>query len=243
MDWKRSDLALTLGVLAAYMAAGGMVRLCIPLVTADDWYRSFLWMSGPRLAGFAALLALDRRLWRRTPFSFSGSAPAAVAGHAALTLGLWGIFLSRSTGAPWDAGQRWLGVAGCLLVGVFEEYLFRGVLLDALRGRIGAQRGALASSLLFTVYHVRPQAIAAWPHIFLTGAVFANLRLRGMGLASLALIHALVDASFFFVGRDSVREYGASYWVFLAGLFVYAAATYAPGTTKHALVDGGSDSG
>lgn len=210
-------------VLGAYMAFGLALNVFLPLRSMDQWFRLFLWGTVLRAAAFGFLL------WKSpVPFRFAGMRPALFLAHAALMLGLWSVLLTQAHGAPWTWGERALALPAVLMVGLFEETLFRGALLGGLAERFGAGRGALASSVLFALFHTRPQALAAWPHIFLTGCVLANLRLKGMGLGQLALIHAGADALFFFHGRESVTEYGPAYWVFLGGLFAYA-ALMAPG--------------
>ncbi|MBI5244759.1 MAG: CPBP family intramembrane metalloprotease [Elusimicrobia bacterium] len=216
---------VALGVLAAYMLLGLGLNLLVPLSSVDQWLRIFLWGTPLRAGVFFLLLWADRRFGGRTPLGFAGMRAPRVLLYGALMLALWSVFLTQARGEPWSWGARALGIPACLFVGLLEEYLFRGVLLDGFLDRYGSQRAALASSILFMIFHTRPQALAAWPHIFLTGAVFANLRLRGMSLGHLALVHAAVDSLFFLHGREGVTRFGPAYWVFLAGLFLYAALT------------------
>lgn len=211
------------GILAACLLGGWIMAFLFPLRSTDQWFAAFVWGSVWRTGGFLLLWWADRSSGSRTALGFSGTPAGRVSLHAAVVLGLWSLLLTRMSGAPWPWSQRLPGLLACLTVGLFEEYLFRGVLLDGFLDRFGGTRAALASSVLFMLYHTRPQAIAAWPHIFLTGAVFAGLRLRGMSLGHLALIHAAADSLFFFHGRQGPSGHGPAYWLFLAGLFVYAA--------------------
>jgi len=55
---------------------------------------------------------------------------------------------------------------GCLLVPVFEEWMFRGLLLDWLRKRLSASRAIAVSAVPFAVMHVYPVAM---PYAFLFG--------------------------------------------------------------------------
>ncbi|HAH08130.1 MAG TPA: hypothetical protein DCM05_16665 [Elusimicrobia bacterium] len=208
------------------MALGLALNIFLPLRSMEQWFRIFLWGTFLRAAAFGFLL------WKSpVPFRFAGMRPAPFLAHAALMLALWSVLLTQARGEPWGWGERALALPAVLMVGLFEETLFRGALLAGLAARFGEGKGALASSVLFTIFHTRPQAVAAWPHIFLTGCVFANLRLRGMSLGQLALIHAGADALFFFHGKESASGYGSAYWVFLGGLFAYAALT-APSTGR-----------
>ncbi|MBI5624383.1 MAG: CPBP family intramembrane metalloprotease [Elusimicrobia bacterium] len=211
-----------LGVLAACLLFGWAAAVAIPLRSTEQWYAAFTWGALWRTAGFAFLLWSDRGPDRAAPFDFGGMPHGRAAAHGALMLGLWSLLLHGAGGGPWTPAERSLGLLACLTVGLFEEQLFRGVLLHGLRGRWGDVRAALGTSLMFMLYHTRPQSFAAWPHILLTGAVFAGLRLRGMSLGHLALIHAAADALFFFHGRQGPSVQGPAYWLFLTGLFLYA---------------------
>lgn len=220
-----------LAVYGAYVLLGVALNRFFPFRDMDQWYRIFLWGTLLRMAALTVLLAAARRDDAML-FGFEGMRWPTVAIHAALMLGLWSLLLTQAHGEPWSSRERILGVSACLVVGVFEETLFRGALLDGLCRMIGPARASLASAAMFMVFHTRPQAVAAWPHIFLTGAVFANLRFRSMSLGYLALIHAAVDSMFFFYGKEPMTGYGLVYYVFVGGLFVYAAATAPTGSPK-----------
>jgi len=194
----------------AYAIAWALIYLLIPLRSADDWYRTCLWMTPTKALAFGGLLYLDRRAGMATAcglFRTHGPRPLP---HGLLLTALWGLLWSLSSGLRWTWTQTLAGAAASLAIGFFEEYAYRGVVMDELQRRWGALPAVLGSSVLFTLSHLRPQAIPSWPHIFLTGAVFANLRLRGMGLGQLALIHAALDTLFFFVGKDMVHELGGA---------------------------------
>ena len=212
-------------VYVVYLAIGLALNRLFPFRDMDQWFRIFLYGTALRLAALAFLLyacgGWDREEWlpRR------GMSVWMTLGGAGAMIALWSLLLTQAHGEPWSWGERALGVGACLIVGAFEEFLFRGVLLAGLVARIGGSRASLASSVLFTIFHTRPQAVAAWPHIFLTGTVFANLRLRGMGLAALAAVHAAVDSMFFFYGKEPMTGYGPVYYAFLGGLFVYSMLT------------------
>jgi len=212
-------------VFVSYLFIGLALNRFFPFRDMDQWFRIFLSGTLLRLTALSILLWSERSCDRPVRLDFQGMSGPKISAHAAAMLGLWSLLLTQAHGEPWGLGERVLGVAACLIVGGFEEMLFRGVLLRDLAERLGMARGALASAFLFTIFHTRPQAVAAWPHIFLTGAVFANLRLRGASLGQLALIHGAVDSMFFFYGKEPMTGYGPIYYLFLAGLFLYAAVT------------------
>jgi hypothetical protein len=84
-------------------------------------------------------------------------------------------------------------VGSSVLVGLWEEILFRGVLLNAIRDWKGTRAAIFGSSFLFTVMHVQAQPLVSWPSLFLAGLVFAALRVQGVGLWWLILGHAVFD--------------------------------------------------
>lgn len=213
-----------LGVLFLYMGVSAAALYWVAPKTPQDSLRLMLVMTPVRLAAIGWFwTAAARRGFSVRP-RFEGGGARAL-GHGAAMLALWGLFLTESAGAPWPWSDRLVGVLICLTVGLFEELAFRGVVLDLLLARFAPRAAALASALAFTAYHCRPQSLPAWPHVFLTGLVFAHLRLRGLGLGWLALIHAAVDAAFFFAKDRGVQDYGPAHTAFLVGLFLYAVVT------------------
>jgi membrane protease YdiL (CAAX protease family) len=103
-------------------------------------------------------------------------------------------------------------VALLALVGVYEEALFRGVLLDTLLGRLGRTRrglmaSALACSLLFGFSHVLPsllvgdvssadtivQAVLKTLQAGMMGMLFCAIVLRSNSLWPSVVVHALCD--------------------------------------------------
>ena len=212
-------------VYGTYLLIGLALNRFFPFRDMDQWFRLFLWGTLLRLTALSILVISERSSPDPARLDFQGASGGRFAWQAAAMLGLWSLLLTQAHGEPWGPVEKALGVSACLVVGGFEELLFRGVLLRDLAGWLGPARASLASAFLFTIFHTRPQAVAAWPHIFLTGAVFANWRLRGASLGHLALLHAAVDAMFFFYGKEPMTGYGPVYYLFLAGLFVFAAAT------------------
>ncbi len=156
-------------------------------------------------AGFAALVALVR-----APASALGLRGASagwmvralVALPVFLVLGqLWGLGLEQAgvsleeqelVGLLRELSGTWAGALALAyaLVGapVFEELLFRGLGLAALRPRLGTAGAALLTALLFGVLHgADPQAV---PPLFALGLGLAWLRLRSGSLLPPLLLHA-----------------------------------------------------
>lgn len=84
-------------------------------------------------------------------------------------------------------------VMSSFVVGFFEEILFRGVLLKSYREAFGPRYAVVQSSLIFMVFHVQAQPYSSFPAIFLAGVLFACLRLEGVSLLWLSLLHSVYD--------------------------------------------------
>lgn len=223
-------------MLLAYVGLSVVALYWVRPLTPQDSLRLMVIMTPVRLAAIGWFWLAARREGFASRVGFEGGLPRAL-GHATLMLGLWALFLTESSGGAWPWPQRLLGIAVCLTVGLFEELAFRGVVLELLLRRLPPRGAALASAVAFTLYHCRPQSLPAWPHVFLTGVVFANLRLRGLGIGWLAVIHGAVDASFFFAGDRGVQDYGPARTAFLTGLFLYAVFTVPPEMKSRAALE------
>ena len=121
--------------------------------------------------------------------------------------------LAAITGLP--SGHTLLFVAiNTLLVGLSEEWMFRGVLFHGLRSRLALWPAVLLTSALFGSVHVLNvfvtgqlfdaaiQALAA----FLSGVVFMALLLRTGSLWVPVLYHALWDFGAFMVSAGSASK-------------------------------------
>ena len=91
---------------------------------------------------------------------------------------------------------------GCVLVPLFEELLFRGLLLDWLRTRLPLTSAAVVSAVLFAVMHAYPIAM---PYAFLFGLAAAWLRLRTGSTFNPWVMHVLNNLFFLAVGTRLFR--------------------------------------
>jgi membrane protease YdiL (CAAX protease family) len=78
------------------------------------------------------------------------------------------------------------------LVGFIEELLFRGVIYRAFDEWRGVRWAIWGSALMFGVYHVGWQGVAAVGALLL-GVIFAVIRWRAGGIIGLIIIHGLMD--------------------------------------------------
>jgi membrane protease YdiL (CAAX protease family) len=83
------------------------------------------------------------------------------------------------------------------VVGFHEEFVFRGLCLEALKDLAGERVAFWLSSLLFTVFHYKAQPLVTWPGIFVAGLLFARMRLDGISIWCLIFIHGTYDALWF----------------------------------------------
>ncbi len=172
----------------------------LPAHTDAEWSRRDALMCLPRLAAFLALRECNRRRWgNAVPFDFAF--PAKGRGFLLPALLLVGAESLRTfvfgQGPAWPLGLALIGLAATLPVVLFEEYAFRGGILHGLASRFGFPISLLGGSALFAVFHLQAQPISAWPAIFLFGLAWSGLRLRGLGLGWLALLHFIVDGLYF----------------------------------------------
>ena len=92
-----------------------------------------------------------------------------------------------------------------LLVGISEELMFRGLLLHSGTLRFGVWRAAWITTLLFALVHVFngiltgdfTSALMQAGLVFLTGFMFAALRIRQNSIIPVMIIHGLWDFAIF----------------------------------------------
>lgn len=158
--------------------------------------------NGATLIAFAAATALSMqrmpaRRGRRQPWAaaLAGSLvgmigfPAWTAAIAAIGRALG---LSPPAAPLWDPGDARVWLSMVVLAPVFEEQVYRGHVLGAVRSKLGAPAAIAVSSALFALPHA-----GAWGVLgaALTGVVLAVVRLLGGRLAVCIGLHAGLNAS------------------------------------------------
>lgn len=109
--------------------------------------------------------------------------------------------LTLPAGAAIDNGSSLLVLRTTLLVGLTEEWIFRGLLLAALCRWLGARRGAFSALLLFGAFHLLNIAAGAPPlfaalQVVTTILIGSTLLLAAIGTRSLVVpivVHAIYD--------------------------------------------------
>jgi membrane protease YdiL (CAAX protease family) len=117
-------------------------------------------------------------------------------------------------GAAFGVGQPPVGalvllLANCLLIGVSEEVMFRGLLYRGLRGRLGIRGAVWLSSAVFGAVHVLnslmtgnlPEAIVQSLFAMMLGLVLMAMALRSGSLIWPILYHALWDFGALVIGH------------------------------------------
>lgn len=86
----------------------------------------------------------------------------------------------------------WEAIFYIALVGLVEEFIFRGLVYRALHDIRGSALAILGSSVGFALWHAnRMGLLLVGP--FLIGIIFALIRWRGGGIVGLIIIHGLYD--------------------------------------------------
>lgn len=173
----------------AFPAACAAAALAAVLGTRGTLPRGSL-RAGPAfavglVAGFAAVSAL-------------ATLAAPLAGHVAAAAGLWPLGGSLHRGAvPLATRPAWC-LSVLVLAPLFEELLYRGRLLAALRALAGSPAAVLLSSLLFAASHVRLEAM---PAPFALGLASGALVLRTRSLPLAIGLHAGANAAALLAAR------------------------------------------
>jgi membrane protease YdiL (CAAX protease family) len=172
---------------------------------------AYLWIW-PRLSGQAELvfqvfvylyllaggLAIGLRWWSRPELGWTRCNfwPGMFAGGLyilSVTLGLIALNLAAINGTHSLPALAWELFFYIALVGLTEEWIFRGLLYAALDEWRGAAAAILGSTLAFGLYHLGSQG---WMGVFSTmifGLFAALVRWRTGSILSLIVVHGLYD--------------------------------------------------
>ena len=225
MQRHSSALAGSLAVIVAYVLIRSSVYHFFPVTSQEAWLLRDTLMTVPRLGAFAALVLLNR-IWKADRFDLRLWDFGRAALLRFVPTALWVFHFRGGQGDNFTPSQMAVGFFTSLVVGLFEEYAFRGPLLFALRQRLSLLATAVVSSALFAVYHVQAQPMRSWGAIFLTGVIYANLRFRGLSLGWLAIIHGATDAFYFVFPGTTPNLFSFHGVAFQGGLLAYAVLTF-----------------
>ena len=213
-------------IIGAYMIIRGVIYLFMPPNSQWAWFYRDCWMSVPRVVTFFSLLLIDRYVWKSSPFDFHIKDIGRGSFYGGILVFIYLFHLIGSYGDPWPKKFILIGIFTSAMVGLFEEYAFRGVILGNLAKKWSKSSAVLGSSAIFTLFHFQAQPLTEWPGIFLAGVVFANLRLKELSLFWLVVIHTVIDAAYFFFGTSMPEFFSTHKLIFLAAMILYGIITY-----------------
>jgi membrane protease YdiL (CAAX protease family) len=151
-----------------------------------------------------------RRLGLRTPRLVAVRRIAPLALLLLAAAGAWvAARFTLPAGAAFDDGLSWQVLRSTALVGLNEEWLFRGLALAAFCRWWGLRRGALAATAAFGAFHAinalagQPAAMVAVQVAvtFVLGAIFLMAAIGARSLIPAMLGHALYDFAVIDIGR------------------------------------------
>jgi membrane protease YdiL (CAAX protease family) len=109
--------------------------------------------------------------------------------------------LKRLNGQPAPAWA--VAIArGCLIVPVFEEVFFRGLMLGWLRKHLADRSAIAVSAALFAVMHGYPIVL---PYTFVFGLFTGWVRIRTGSTLNTILMHVLNNVVFLFAGLSLLK--------------------------------------
>ena len=144
----------------------------------------------------ALIIGLRRWNWNQLGVNRQGIVLSLVCGSsliAVLILGRLALGLSWQFQSPTPARIAYDILFYVGLVGVVEEFLFRGVLFRALVDWRGVRWAIWGTTLAFGIYHVGGQGLVGGFGTAFIGLLFALIRWRAGGIVGLVLIHGLYD--------------------------------------------------
>jgi membrane protease YdiL (CAAX protease family) len=178
-----------LAVLAIVQAAAIVVEQSVVPDAARGSF-GLLGLGVAEAAAFGAVLQIwrvvDRRRIRELGLDLTNARQRWLRGAAIATLMMsFVVFVGYTLvdGATWGANPDAVraalaltaGFAGFVIQGPAEEVLFRGYILENVRGEWGVRSAVIVSSLMFAIFHAPNPAFGLIP--------FVNLALFGVGTA------------------------------------------------------------
>ena len=94
------------------------------------------------------------------------------------------------------------GPRGCLIAPLFEELLFRGLLLEWLRKRLKNSSAIVVSAVLFAAMHAYPIVM---PYAFLAGLFMGWVRIRTGSTFTTLIMHVFNNVLFLYLGLSLLR--------------------------------------
>lgn len=197
-----TDLFATVGVFVLSVLVGSLVAGVlmaskgVATLTPDITFIFYLIQMIPTIAFV---------VWRRHRAGLDVGIHLGV-GRIHFPMILWGVVVLLASGvviepllelfpsAPYEAVQQTIGLGGWAIMStvvaapILEEVLFRGVIFESCRERLGKGGAVLLSALLFGLIHGIPVQIV---NAFVVGLILGYIYLRTRSLMSVIVLHAI----------------------------------------------------
>lgn len=211
---------IVLLLIFAYMIARAIIYAKYPVESESDWAQRDLIMNFPRTGGVIAVLFLLKQKFRFVSLNSLLNIDAKMIFAMFLVL-ILPTFTPLFVGTYIVPTSLLLTLTiSSLFVAVFEEVLFRWGLYDLLTEKLGWIHAMVISSFVFSVFHLQAQPLHALPSLFIYGVIFCLLRLNGVSLFWLILLHFVFDSAvFLFIPTEEVPSAWLAFeLVYLSGL-------------------------
>ena len=197
-----TDLFATVGVFVLSVLVGSLVAGVlmaskgVATLTPDITFIFYLIQMMPTIAFV---------VWRRHRAGLDVGIHLGI-GRIHFPMMLWGVVVLLASGvviepllelfpsAPYEAVQQTIGLGGWAIMStvvaapILEEVLFRGVIFESCRERLGKGGAVLLSALLFGLIHGIPVQIV---NAFVVGLILGYIYLRTRSLMSVIVLHAI----------------------------------------------------
>ena len=197
-----TDLFATVGVFVLSVLVGSLVAGVlmaskgVTTLTPDITFIFYLIQMMPTIAFV---------VWRRHRAGLDVGIHLGI-GRIHFPMILWGVVVLLASGvviepllelfpsAPYEAVQQTIGLGGWAIMStvvaapILEEVLFRGVIFESCRERLGTGGAVLLSALLFGLIHGIPVQIV---NAFVVGLILGYIYLRTRSLMSVIVLHAI----------------------------------------------------
>jgi uncharacterized protein len=90
------------------------------------------------------------------------------------------------------------------VVPIFEEALFRGVLLSWLRSRLNVHGAIFTMAVLFALMH---GSLVVAPYVFIFALVTGYIRVRTGSIFNTIIMHVLNNVSLLYVGLKIIEKH------------------------------------
>ena len=193
----RRGILIPLSIVIGYMLVRLAIYLSLPAISREEWFYRDCLMTVPRALGLVPAFISTDPFNRQSPKTITYV-------YASLLLVSTLVVNIAGHWAPWPAHMVLIGLLTSLVVGFFEEYLFRGALLSGLAQSMSTRKAIMVSSGVFAICHITAQSLEGLPTLFAIGIVFGNLRTQGLAIPALAFLHAAIDWTYFFFDKGSL---------------------------------------